>query len=134
MIKLGAMLILALAATTGAPHASLAAQTDTGIVAFRNALPGTYELRRVRLRVDGVVRYEGNGAFDAPLERGRHVLGIEAEYRLFDPVLPYVNGYALELRSAEHVVSQPGRVIVARAVGSRDVTIPVERRARLVWR
>jgi hypothetical protein len=133
-VNIGAVLILALAPSAfGLSRAVAAPQTGT-VVAFRNALPGSYELRRVRLRVDGVVRYEGAGAFDTPLEVGRHVVAIEADYRLHDPVLPYVNGYAVELRSAEHVMSQPGQVVVARAIGSRDVTIPMAQRAQLIWR
>ena len=89
---------LALAA---APRAAAQPPQASAAVAFRNELPGTYELRRVRLWVDGALVHEGSGPFNASLLPGPHVVSIAAEYRMQDPLLPYVRGYAIQLRSAE---------------------------------
>jgi hypothetical protein len=133
--KLTAVLVLALTATIAAePPAVAEAPSATSTVSFRNALSKNFELRRVRYWADGVLRYDGIGPFDAPLEPGAHVVSIQAEYRLRDPLLTYVRGYAIRLRSAEHVDSAPGRAFVARAVQTGGVTTPVDRRAQLIWR
>jgi hypothetical protein len=126
---------LAIALVLGiAPQGAARAPEAASIVAFRNALPGTYELRRVRLWIDGALVHEGSRPFDAPLSPGTHVVSIAAEYRMQDPLLPYVRGYAFQLRSAEHIRSEPNRVVVARALESGGVTTPIERRARISWR
>jgi hypothetical protein len=132
--KLTAVFVVALTATIAEPRALAEAPSPTSTVSFRNALPKNFELRRVRYWADGVLRYDGIGSFDAPLEPGAHVVSIQADYRLRDPVLTYVRGFAIRLRSAEHVDSAPGRTFVARAVQAGGVTAPVERRAQLIWR
>jgi hypothetical protein len=104
-------------------------------VAFRNDLPGPYELRRVRLWVDGALLHEGAGPFNASLAPGTHVVSIAAEYRMQDALLPYVRGYEVQLRSAERIRSDASnRVVVARALEWGGVTTPIERRARIAWR
>jgi hypothetical protein len=134
MNPFAALVIGALGMLTAAPAVSAPAQPPGGAVAFRNDLPATYELRRVRFWVDGALRYEGHGAFAAPVPTGPHVVSIAAEYRMRDPALPYVRGYSIELRSAEHIRSRPARVARARAVETGDATTPVERRAHIRWR
>jgi hypothetical protein len=120
---------LALAA---APRAAAQAPQASAMVAFRNELPGTYELRRVRLWVDGALVHEGSGPFNASLSPGKHIVSIAAEYRMQDPLLPYVRGYAIQLRSAEHI--QAGHPVVVRAQEWGGVTTPIERRAHIAWR
>ena len=103
-------------------------------VVFRNDLPATYVLRHVRLWVDGVLVVDGAAPFAQPLSHGRHLVSIEADYRMQDALLPYVRKYTLQLRSAERVRSEPVRVVRARAVEVGGVTTPVQRRAQIVWR
>jgi hypothetical protein len=135
MAKLSTFLVLAFALSAAAgSHADAEVRPADATVAFRNALPKTFELRRVRYWVDGLLRYDGVGAFDARLEPGAHIVSIEADYRLRDPVFAYVNSYGIRLRSAQHVSSEPGRAFVARAVETGGVTVPVDRRAQLIWR
>jgi hypothetical protein len=124
---------VALALAAAAPASAQEPQASAKI-AFRNDLPGTYELRRVRLWVDGVLLHEGSRSFDASLAPGTHVVSIAAEYRMRDPLLPYVRGYSIQLRSAERVRSAPTRTVIARAQESGGVTTPIERRARIAWR
>ena len=121
-------------ALAGAPQALAQASQAPATVAFRNDLPGTYELRRVRLWVDGALLHEGSSPFDASLPPGAHVVSIAAEYQMQDTLLPYVRGYRIQLRSAEHIRSQAARTVVARALESGGVTTPIERRARIAWR
>jgi hypothetical protein len=120
-------------ALAAAPRAAAQTTYAPATVSFRNDLPGTYELRRVRLWVDGALLRESSRPFDAPLAPGAHVVSIAAEYRMQDPLLPYVGGYALQLRSAEHIRSAPARAVVARALESGGVTTSIERRARITW-
>lgn len=127
-----ALVACALGVVTASPRAP--APSPATIVAFRNDLPATYELRRVRFWVDGRLRYEGPSPFEAPVATGPHVVSIAAEYRLRDPALPYVRGYSIELRSAERIRSGPARIARARAVETGGVTTPVERRAQIRWR
>jgi hypothetical protein len=121
--------LLVLASAAPSPAQTHAARTT---VAFRNELPGTYELQRVRFWIDGALRQEGSAPFQISLAPGRHVVSVVADYRMRDPVLSYVNRFSFELRSAEHVVSEPAEV-TARAVEAGGVTTPVDRRARILW-
>ncbi|MGA7119422.1 MAG: hypothetical protein WBY94_04950 [Polyangiaceae bacterium] len=116
------------------PRAAAQPPATAATVAFRNDLPATYELRSVRLWVDGMLIHEDSGPFDAPIAPGTHVVSIAAEYQMRDPLLPYVRGYVIKLRSAEHIRSEPAHVIAARAQESGGVTTPIERRARIAWR
>ena len=117
-----------------APRAAAQPRAMAATVAFRNDLPSTYELRRVRLWVDGMLVREDRRPFDAPLAPGPHVVSIAAEYQMRDPLLPYVRGYVIQLRSAEHLRSEASHVNVARAQESGGVTTPIWRRARIAWR
>jgi hypothetical protein len=121
------VLILA-ALVAGAP--ALAA--SPAHVAFRNELPGTYRLERVRFWVDGELRYDGAAPFEAPLAPGPHVVSVSADYRLHDALLPYVDGYRVELHSADDLAE--GRAARALAVEAGDATTPLDKRARIVWR
>jgi hypothetical protein len=103
-------------------------------VSFRNNLPGTYQLERVTLWVDGALRYDGARPFDRGLPPGEHVVSVVAQYRLQDPVFTYVSAYRVTLQAAERVSSDRPHAWVARAVEVGGVTTPVERRAGIVWR
>ncbi|HXX70515.1 MAG TPA: hypothetical protein VEK07_25255 [Polyangiaceae bacterium] len=105
------------------------------VVAFENALPASYRLQRVRIWVDGALRYDGPPPMGVPLGRGDHVVVVAADYRMSDPVFSYVRGYQVEVRATRHVPgTDDGRVVVARAIASGGVTTPFDKRARIVWR
>jgi hypothetical protein len=130
-----AMLSVALAAAAVAASTTANSQPRSPTtVSFRNDLPGTYQLERVTLWVDGALRYDGARPFDAGVPLGEHVVSVVAEYRLRDPVFTYVDGYRVTLRAAERVSSDRPHAWVARAVEVGGVTTPVERRAGIVWR
>jgi hypothetical protein len=126
-------LLLVLAVAAAAPQAAAQTAPRSPTVAFRSELPGTYELRRVRFWVDGVLRYDAAAPFNASLAPGQHVVSVAANYRLHDPIFPYVNAYTIELRSAERIPSDPSRRTLLRAVERGGVTTPIDRRARMVW-
>jgi hypothetical protein len=131
MALLGVALVLSAASPAWAQPPSAAAPTT---ISFRNDLPGTYELRRVRLWVDGELRYDGPRPFRLPVAAGEHVVAVVADYRMNDPVFTYVRGYTIAVQSARRVDSTPPRAWVARAVEIGGVTTPVERRAAILWR
>lgn len=117
----------------GAPAKPIPAPAST-MVAFEDALPSSYRLQRVRIWVDGALRYEGAPPMGVPLARGDHVVAIAADYRMSDPVFSYMRGYHIEVRATRHVPgSGDGRVVVARAIEAGGVTTPFDRRARIVW-
>jgi hypothetical protein len=127
-----ALLSIVLAAL--APSSALAQGARGATVSFRNDLPGTYELERVSIWVDGALRYDGARPSVLVVAPGDHVVSVAAQYRLRDPVFTYVNGYRVVLRSAERVSSAAPHAWIARAVEVGGVTTPVERRAGIVWR
>ncbi len=132
-------LLFSVALTCGAARPAMAQMSPPGLsagtVQFRNDLPGSFRLQRVRFWVDGARRYDGVGPFEARLADGAHVVSITAEYRLYDPVFAYMSGYRVVLRSAERVIaSNRAPVIVADAIDAGSVTTPVERRAQIAWR
>jgi hypothetical protein len=130
-----AMLSAAIAGCTFAAATTAIAQPRPATsVSFRNDLPGSYQLERVSLWVDGALRYDGARPFAAGLPPGEHVVSVVAQYRLSDPVFTYVNGYRVTLRAAERVNSAQPHAWVARAVEVGGVTTPIERRAGIVWR
>ena len=103
-------------------------------VELRNELPDTYQLRRVRLWIDGAPRYDGAAPFAQALPPGDHVVAVAAEYQLRDPWFSYMRGYRIRVESAERVRAGTPRLIVARVVQAGGVTTPVERNAQIVWR
>jgi hypothetical protein len=127
-----ALLGIALAALASSSAEAEGVRAST--VSFDNELPGTYELERVSLWVDGALRFDGAAPPALAVESGNHVVSVAAQYRLRDPVFTYVNGYHVVLRSAERVSSAAPHAWVARAVEVGGVTTPVERRAGIVWR
>jgi hypothetical protein len=126
-------LAVVLAGAAAAPRAAADTASRPATVSFRSDLPGTYELRRVRFWVDGVLRYDGTRPFDMSLALGPHVVSVAADYRMHDPLLSYLNAYTIELRSAERIPSGPARGSLVRAVKTGRVTTPIGRGARIVW-
>jgi hypothetical protein len=127
-----AMIAAPAAAQPTAP--AVQAQPQTA-VAFRNQLPGSFRLNRVRLWVDGALRYDAPRPGSVTLLPGQHVVAVSAEYRLSDPVFTYMSGYRVEVHSAERVSAPTAsRSVVARAVEAGGVTTPIGRRAQIVWR
>jgi hypothetical protein len=125
---------LAAAAWSSPAAAQPYARTAPASVAFRNDLPGTYRLERVRILVDGAVRYEGPRPARATIPPGAHLVSVIADYRMHDPLLSYAKDYTFRVQSAERVRAAPGRVFVARAVEVGGVTRPVGQRIHIVWR
>ncbi len=125
---------IAAALVTLAPHAR--AQTTEAsqptVVTFANELPSSYRLQRVRLVVDGAVRYDGPRFDTAYLPPGGHVVEVVADYRLHSSVLSYVDHIGIEVRSA-HLVRPASHRVVARAVRHGGATTPVERSAAIAW-
>jgi hypothetical protein len=123
------------AATSSSPAAAQPyARPAPASVAFRNQLPGTYHLERVRILVDGAVRYEGQRppAWTS-ITPGAHLVSVIADYRMHDPLLSYARDYTFRVQSAQRVRAAPGRVVVARAVEVGGVTRPVGQRIHIVW-
>jgi hypothetical protein len=138
-MKASTVLLGVLLAVAAAPTVEVQAQAQTRTpatttVAFRNDLPSSYRLERVRLFVDGRLRYDSPTPFNAALAPGDHVVSVVADYRMHDPVLTYYGGYRVQLHSAERVRSASPHALVARAVERGGVTTPFERRAQIVWR
>lgn len=115
----------------GAP--TVRAQAAQPVVSFRNELPGSFRLERVRVWVDGTLSYDQARTFELQLAPGAHVVALEADYRMHDPVFTYLDGYRLALRS-QHTVPANTIRVVARAVESGGVTTPIERREQIIWR
>jgi hypothetical protein len=121
--------------TSGASPMTRAAPATPTLFTFESDLRPPYRLRRVRVWVDGALRYDGPGPLGLPLARGDHLISVFADYQMSDPVFSYVRAYRIELRADELVAGRDdGRVVVARAVESGGVTTPIERRAKIVWR
>jgi hypothetical protein len=111
------------------------AEAPSDVVTFSNEMPAAYRLTRVRLVVDGAVRYDAPAPFAAAeLGPGGHVVEVIATYRLHDPVFTYLDRYAIDVRSA-HVV-RPGSAhrVDAHVVRSGGATTPIDRRAAITWR
>lgn len=121
-------------APASAPMRPAPASTPT-VFTFESRLRNPYRLRRVRVWVDGALRYDGQGPLGIAVARGDHLVSVSAEYQMSDPVFSYVSAYRIEIRADEVVTGRDdGRVVIARAIESGDVTTPIERRARIVWR
>ncbi len=125
----------ALAAVAPAARAQTtqAAPAST-VVTFRNELPSSYRLTRVRLVVDGAIRHDGRNLDTAILPPGGHVVEVIADYRMHNSVFSYMDRYGIEVRSA-HVV-RPGRHATrldARAIPHGGATTPIERSAVIAW-
>lgn len=103
-------------------------------VTFTNELPSSYRLQRVRLVVDGAVRYDGPRFDTAVLSPGGHVVEVIADYRLHSSVFTYLDRYGMTVRSA-HLVRPNGHAkrVDARAVRHGGATTPVERSAVIAW-
>ena len=122
------------AALTIAPlaHAQNTETTPSTRVSFTNDLPSRYRLTRVRVVVDGAVRYDGASFDSATIPRGNHVVEVVADYRMHGNVLSYMNHMGIEVRSA-HVV-RPGNLHVdARAVRHGGATTPLAKSAVINW-
>ena len=122
------------ASSIGAPlaHAQTTDATPSTRVTFTNDLPSRYRLTRVRLVVDGAVRYDGPQLDSATIPRGNHVVEVVADYRMSGKVLSYMNHMGIEVRSA-HVVRPTNQHIDARAVRHGGATTPLERSAVISW-
>jgi hypothetical protein len=112
-----------------AASAAVAAQP---MVSFRNDMPGSFRLERVEVWIDGALRYDGTRPVDAALPPGPHVVKVEADYRLHNPVLTYLDGVHVRLEASHSVA--PGAGTVAHAVETGSVTTPIDRRAKILWR
>lgn len=128
-----AMTILA-AALTMAPlaHAQTTETTPSTLVTFTNELPSHYRLTRVRLVVDGAVRYDGPRLDNTTIPRGNHVVEVVADYRMHGSVLSYMNHMGIQVRSA-HVVRPVNQHVNARAVRHGGATTPLEKSAVISW-
>lgn len=122
-----------------APRASLAdppqARSGETMLTFQNDLPKKYRLTHMRLVVDGTVRYDGPAFGTAFIPPGGHVVELVADYQMHSPVLTYMDGYAVQVRSA-HVVRpgprHPSRV-AAVAVRNGGATTPLDKSAIIDW-
>jgi hypothetical protein len=123
------------AATSSSPAAAQPyARPAPATIAFRSDLPGTFHLERVRILVDGAVRYEGLRPARTSIAPGAHLISVIADYRMHDPLLSYARDYTFRVQSAHRVRAAPGGVVVARAVEVGGVTRPVGQRIHIVWR
>ena len=122
--------VLAALAPSARAQTTQAAPAST-IVTFRNELPSSYRLTRVRLVVDGAIRYDGPRFDTAALPPGGHVVEVIADYRMHSSVLAYLDRYGIEVRSA-HVVRRATR-LDARAVPHGGATTPIDRSAVIAW-
>jgi hypothetical protein len=135
MRKSALLVAFALAAATSSAPAAAQPREAPATVAFRNELPKTFRLERVRILVDGTVRYDGRRpTARALIPPGAHLVSISADYRGHDPVLSYTKDYEFRVHSAERVRATPGRVVVARAIQVGGVTRPIGQRILIVWR
>jgi len=82
---------LALAPVANAQTTETRAPT---VVTFTNELPKHYRLTRVRLVVDGAVRYDGANLDSAAIPPGNHVVEVVANYQMHNAVLSYMNRMA----------------------------------------
>lgn len=129
------ILAAALAVTSlGAPlaYAQTTETTPSTLVTFTNDLPSRYRLTRVRLVVDGAVRYDGPRFDTAYIPRGNHVVEVVADYRMHGNVLTYMNHMGIEVRSA-HRIHSANQHVDARAVRHGGATTPLERSAVIAW-
>jgi hypothetical protein len=102
------------------------------VVNFTNELPNKYRLTRVRLVVDGAVRYDGPRFDTAYIAPGNHVVEVVADYRMHGAVLSYLDRMGIEVRSA-HVVHSGNHRVDARAVRHGGATTPLQRSAAIAW-
>ena len=125
--------ILAAAITiTPLAHAQTTDTTPSTVVTFTNELPSSYRLTRVRLVVDGAVRYDGPKLDSTSIPRGNHVVEVVADYRMHGNILTYMNHMGIEVRSA-HVVRPTNQRVGARAIRHGGATTPLERSAVINW-
>ena len=125
----------ALTITSVAAPLARAQNTETApstLVTFTNELPSHYRLTRVRLVVDGAVRYDGPRLETATIPRGNHVVEVVADYRMHGTVLTYMNHMGIEVRSA-HVVHPGNQRVDALAIPHGGATTPLEKSAVISW-
>jgi hypothetical protein len=113
-------------------HAQNTESPSSTVVTFTNELPKHYRLTRVRLVVDGAVRYDGPRFDTAYIAPGNHVVEVVANYRMHDGVLRYMDKMGIEVRSA-HVVRPVNHRVDARAVHHGGATTPLARSAAIAW-
>jgi hypothetical protein len=127
------MSMLAAALTiTPLANAQTTETTPSTVVSFSNELPSHYRLTRVRLVVDGAVRYDGPRLDTATIPRGNHVVEVVADYRMHGNVLSYMNHMGIQVRSA-HVVHPTNQHVNARAIRHGGATTPLEKSAVISW-
>ncbi len=131
-MRLVTTLLAAVTAIAPLAHAQTTETTPSTLVSFTNELPSQYRLTRVRLVVDGAVRYDGPRFDNAYIPRGNHVVEVVADYRLHGNVLTYMNHMGMEVRSA-HVVHPVNHYIDARAVRHGGATTPLAKSAVISW-
>src|SRR5512143_1909357 len=126
--------LAAFAPAARAQNTQPAPAPSPSVVTFRNELPSSYRLTRVRLVVDGAVRYDGPRFDTALLPPGGHVVEVIADYRMHSSVLAYLDRYGIQVRSAHLVRPGPRPVRVeARAIPHGGATTPIERSAVIAW-
>lgn len=119
------------------PRPSLAEPTrprpSETVLTFHNQLPKKFRLTHMRLVVDGTVRYDGPAFGTAYLAPGRHVVELVADYRMHNPVLTYLDGYRVQVRSAHVVEPRRSGRVAAVALPNGGATTPLDRSAVIDW-
>jgi hypothetical protein len=124
--------LAAIATLAPAARAQTSEAPPSTVVTFRNELPKSYRLTRVRLVVDGAVRYDGANLDAAYIPLGNHVVEVIADYRMHNAVFSYLDRMGIQVRSA-HVVHAVNRRVNARAVRHGGATTPLQRSAVISW-
>ncbi len=124
--------------TTGATVArapGASASSGQEDLAFVNRLPPGYDLRRVRMTVDGLVVYDGLGGERVSIARGDHVVGVVVDFAARESLFSSREDIHVEARST-HTLSGAGGVstVAITAADRGDVTLPIERRVAIQWR
>jgi len=110
------------------------------VILVSNELPSEFKLVRVRVAVDGAVRFDGlvtdpRAPLEAILPSGNHAIEVIADYRYEDAVFSYMKAFAFEMRSSHALVASSGHDVwlIAHVVPRGDALTPIARRARVAW-
>ena len=131
-MRLATTILAAALTITPFANAQTTETTPSTVVTFTNELPSHYRLTRVRLVVDGAVRYDGPRFDNAAIPRGNHVVEVVADYRMHGNVLTYMNHMGIQVRSA-HRTTPVNQHVSARAVRHGGATTPLEKSAVISW-
>ena len=131
-MRLATTILAAALTITPFANAQTTETTPATVVSFTNELPSHYRLTRVRLVVDGAVRYDGPRFDAASIPRGNHVVEVVADYQMHGNVLTYMNHMGIQVRSA-HRTTPVNQQVVARAIRHGGATTPLERSAVISW-